>query len=298
MAEWIPNEIENIYKVKSIEEILKYNRDFRKYFNVSDSNSYKGLCAFYRGQANSNWKIEPIINRKGCHVNFEGNEIQEVSWKYINEGRTLFDIIAKMQHYGMKTRFIDFTTDIDVALYFACNNKEYINHDASLFIYMYVPHSAESISTLVLTEIALLNIKDAPDKISIREIANKVINHNPSIIKRYESREDFEGTIVSFLDHGFMACPDKRSLEHNSRMWKQKGCFFICGAQATKFIESTDRWSSHAGKVEYYIKVGDIPKSLIRGLALIKLIIPKEIKGDILKYLAEKSIDYDHLFAN
>lgn len=45
----------------------------------------------------------------------------------------LFDTIAYIQHYQTGTRFIDFTTDKDVALYFACS--ENMDKDGALFMW-------------------------------------------------------------------------------------------------------------------------------------------------------------------
>ncbi|MCM1128933.1 MAG: FRG domain-containing protein [Alistipes senegalensis] len=92
---------------------------------------------FYRGHADSDWKLEPAVYRtypgekstsrnKKSYRKVELLMYQEMlrrSPQAFQDCRTTFERLVKMQHYGLPTRLLDLTQSPLVALYFACCEK-------------------------------------------------------------------------------------------------------------------------------------------------------------------------------
>lgn len=82
----------------------------------------------YRGMADDSWELLPSLGR--CEFYFDSAEyemVRELIHLRPEEFADLpsdFDMIAKMQHFGLPTRLLDFTRNPLVALYFACSDKE------------------------------------------------------------------------------------------------------------------------------------------------------------------------------
>jgi hypothetical protein len=86
--------------------------------------------AWYRGHSRSNWKLIPKILRfkhTERYIHRIENELyagfRSDSAKYIDlknrEYLGSWDYLAAMQHYGISTRYLDWSTNVEVALYFA-----------------------------------------------------------------------------------------------------------------------------------------------------------------------------------
>ena len=108
-----------IYEAKNLADALILARNFKS----------TGKYNLFRGQG-QNWRVIPTIGR------LTENKFEEVTEKikrlyYFFETTSSLEkfksdidrFYAIAQHYGIPTSYIDFTTSIDVAAYFATNSK-------------------------------------------------------------------------------------------------------------------------------------------------------------------------------
>lgn len=274
-------EISNINDLYEIEERKK------EYFKTQETDIYEKDVLFFRGQSDYSWKLEVSIKRYNNLV--EWKELEEYDPNVDN----LFSYIAKCQHYGKKTRFLDFTTDIDIALFFACDENEDI--DGSLYMCPYVPRKASWNDTIIVSELSLLK-----DEISVDNFASQLLAKYADLRNKYSNTVEISTRIVSWLDHGFMVLPDTNEYEimkkDNPRIYNQKGAFFICGNQTKKPLDDPcRRISTHAGYNIIIPKISDIPDTIQENRHITKVKIPSTMKKDILNFLNEKGINRDYL---
>jgi hypothetical protein len=277
-------------RVNTLEDINEIIADYNSYYDlprpgisaIDDPTVY--LQTFFRGQSDESWKIRASI---------EGAKEQEneilANFSSMYDGNA-FDLIAYVQHYRTGTRFIDFTTDKDVALYFACS--ENMDKDGALFMWCYSPHKAEWYTASVLAEVAQIN---SDFKMSVQELSEMILRKSPTVKDAFKETIELNTAIVSFLDHGFMAVPPESAKDNNLRLKRQSGCFYVCGVEFEHPLDGVARISSHAGYNMFYPHSVQIPKGLRNGNALVKIVISKELKEEILEYLEKKGITKEYL---
>lgn len=110
------------YKISSLPEYINLIHTIS---DINGSGEYDKTTV-YRGVADKSYGLLPGLARIKCT---NGNIERELISEYLTRcpdafyGLSEFDMIAKMQHYGLPTRLLDFTLNPLVALYFACESR-------------------------------------------------------------------------------------------------------------------------------------------------------------------------------
>ncbi len=274
-------------RIDTYEEIFQITKEYNKEFDLPRAYNIQNdvfMQPFYRGQSDSEWDMKPSL----LHADLSGQQRENIK---IPKGLSLFSAIAYKQHYYTGTRFIDFTMNPDIAVYFACNKDD--DKDGAVFVFCYAPHKAEWYSAIVMSEVEEIV---STDKVSLQSLSEKIFHNYPDIQKGFQDVRELNGWIISFLDHGFMVLPDEKSIQGNLRMQRQQGCFYVCGVKFDHDLQANDCFFSRAGTQYFYPQSAVVPNDLKSGRWLWKIIIPKEKKAGILKQLADKGITYDYLF--
>ncbi len=109
------------FQVKSVVDYLRIVELLSK----TKYENFVGGEIIYRGMSDAEWKLMPYLGR--CSDLSDGQEFNLVNSflalrpEAFQELNTNFEILSKMQHYGLPTRLLDFTTNPLIALFFACN---------------------------------------------------------------------------------------------------------------------------------------------------------------------------------
>ncbi|MDD3361208.1 MAG: FRG domain-containing protein [Hespellia sp.] len=124
-----------------MEKVITRLSEYIEYIQLCKKKSYSTLSeksnmVLYRGHANKDWKCLPKLFREKDWFESEENYIDEVLRQSSEEffGLTSFQKLAKMQHYGLPTRLLDFTGNPLIALYFACNDITQTDTDGVVLI--------------------------------------------------------------------------------------------------------------------------------------------------------------------
>jgi hypothetical protein len=143
--------------ITSSEDLFNIIQRVRDYRGMLGFHTGKLICEMYRGHGRSYWKLLPNLARsinnpnklkkieKSIVTDFHKELNQKGLTRYIQrgflDGKFHGDwlLIQQAQHYRIPTRFMDWTIDWEVALFFAVSNPNDDNYDGHFWIYIVQP---------------------------------------------------------------------------------------------------------------------------------------------------------------
>ena len=271
-------------EAKSVAEYLKVLQNFGR------SDLTKGelvTSTFFRGQANEEWNLSPGLYREGL---FE-EEKTLLDLMRIRRPEDFkcdrFETLVNMQHYGLPTRLLDFTTNPLVALYFACASKTDKEKNGAVFVVMEVSSmwSYEPLVRILMDFVFEFGYKH----IQLGELLEKIQIRYGAETFRSKIRD--EVTLLRFLENPLPVMPDRT----NRRIAAQDGVFFICYAKSDYTYGSTD--VGELGRLSLDFKPVDLDFDKERSWPNnFRIIIPAKAKSSIIQQLDLLGINEGTLF--
>lgn len=142
---------------------------FQEY--VAYTEKYKNIYLF-RGQANADWNIEPLIFRNKLYLQ---NEAVNIKKEMDNSEKDILTTLFKMQHYGKPTRLLDLTISPLSALFFSIDDAS--QSDSNGVVYVVDQSQAYSIESDEIELFAEYLIKTEDDilKFATVDSAEKIL---------------------------------------------------------------------------------------------------------------------------
>jgi len=209
-----------------MEYALKFN-EFLDKVNYECSTINQGVI-WYRGHSNSSYKLLPTIMRHSSQLNEAGlfYDYKSHAAGINNENKEDWELLLDMQHYGLPTRMLDWTTSLGTAMYFALKGNP-----TSPCIWIINPFSIslESTGQGTIFDVSVMNYKNANLNTSYN--LYHLITNQSTFIKPFSIQPP----------HG------------NKRIAAQRGMFTVHGSSTDSIEEQCPQ----------YVKKIDIPLELI-----------------------------------
>lgn len=198
---------------------------------------------FYRGHPSFTYELRPSIYRDERWIKNEDVMFKELILRCPEDFSSLtstFQMLVKMQHYGLPTRLLDLTANPLIALYFATESADSPNESGEVIAFRVPTSEIKYYDSDTVSVIA--NISRRPYSFSVpsAELTKEQFNQSAEI--RYllheikQEKPYFEPEIVR--DHlGSVICV-KPKME-NRRIVRQDGAFLLFGINGSKGVSAS-----------------------------------------------------------
>lgn len=217
-------------KITSLKSYIEYVSDRRKSALEEDIVAKQW---FFRGQKNEMWPLKPSVFRDDA-ISFERMAIDRAKRIAPSEFNTHshFDILTKLQHYGLGTRLLDVTLNPLVALFFACEScieydlgkdkryKQVVRDGVVYFNHSYW-FSSSDLKIQMAARIPFIDI--SPD-MQLDSLCERF--HELQIFDEKKKNHYLNDSCKEFIDHlqgNYFVVPENT----NERLLKQSGGFIL-----------------------------------------------------------------------
>ena len=219
--------------MEKITSIEKYISAVMKIKNERAALGLPSYQWFFRGQKDTAWSIVPSAFREDKLQN-EYSLIQNAIRQNPFEFRSLneFEILTKLQHYGLGTRLLDVTLNPLVALYFATEpaiayekgkdgRYKQVEKDGAVY-YNHIPwHSVEELCAKIAMYIPFI---DFEKYYTVEKLLEHL--HEKQVISQTDKssleRDDYK-LFIEYIQDSFFIIPT----HSNDRLTRQSGAFIL-----------------------------------------------------------------------